>query len=444
MKASGFRLVHNQRICKNEIVVNWSKLKVILCAAAFSILQMARAEGDFQGATHMVAFDEGTQNYNKAQPQDAIADLQKQIEEHKSVLKFSPEHGYLDSLLAKLEIPKSSQVLVFSKTSFQRERISPKTPRALYFNDDVYLGFIPGAPIVEVSTADPRLGGVFYTLDQQDGAQPKFTRQDQCLDCHASARSMGVPGHLLRSLMTDEAGIPELSSSSSEVNHRTPIEERWGGWYVTGQHGRQLHRGNLIGKAAFEKQEKSPNYAGNITNLNPFFDVSLYPQKSSDIVALLVLEHQTHMHNFITRLRYESEQKLAAYGHINYVTNIVDSFLKYMLFTEEAPMKSAIAGDSTFAKDFARRGPFDSKGRSLRDFDLQTRLFKYPCSYLIYSKSFDALPAKVKEHIYQRLYNILTGKDASPAFADISRKTGREILEILVETKHDLPAYWKK
>lgn len=418
--------------------------KMLLAIGAIALCaQQVFASGDFQGSTHMVAFDEGTQNYNKATPDDAIAQLQKWIEADKADLRFSKERGYLDSLLAKLKIPQSSQVLVFSKTSLQRDRISPGNPRAIYFNDDVYLGFIPGAPMIEISAAEPKMGGVFYTLDQTAAAQPKFVRQDQCLDCHASARSMGVPGHLLRSLKTDENGSPELSSGTSEVNHRTPIEERWGGWYVTGQHGEQLHRGNLVGKAAFEKHEKTPNYRGNISDLSKFFDASHYPAKSSDIVALMVLEHQVHMHNFITRLRYETDQKLAAYGHINYVTNIAESFLKYMLFTEEAPMESAIEGNTSFANDFAAQGPFDSKGRSLRQFDLQTRMFKYPCSYLIYSKAFEAIPGQMKDYVYQRLHDILTGKDASADYARISRKQGREILKILVETKKDLPAYWK-
>jgi hypothetical protein len=426
-----------------NVAVNFTKFLTVICGSGFLFLQELRAHGDFQGSTHMLPFDEGTQNYSKAKPDDAISQLQKLIESNQTKLRFSEEHGYLDSVLTKLKIPKSSQVLVFSKTSFQRDLISPQTPRALYFNDDVYLGFIPGSPLLEISTADPKLGGVFYTLDQKAETKPRFIRQDQCLDCHASARSMGVPGHLLRSLKTDANGVAELSSGISEVNHRTPIEDRWGGWYVTGKHGDQIHRGNLIGAAAFEKQEKKPNYLGNLTDLDQFFDVSRYPQKSSDIVALLVLEHQTHMHNFLARLRYESEQKLAAYGHINYVTNIANSFLKYMLFTEEAPLTSAFEGDSTFTKDFAKCGPFDSKGRSLRQFDLQTYLFKYPCSYLIYSKAFDALPPQMKDYVYQRLYDILTGKDDSEEFERISRKTGREILEILVETKKDLPAYWR-
>jgi hypothetical protein len=255
---------------------------------------------------------------------------------------------------------------------------------------------------------------------------------------------MGVPGFILRSFATDENGAPDLNDGISEVTHRTPIEERWGGWYVTGKHGRQTHRGNLIGKTAFEQQTNSPNYLGDVQDLKKFLDVSKYPEKSSDIVALLVLEHQAHMHNFITRLRYESEMKLAAYGHINYVTNIANAFLKYMLFADEAPMKSRIEGNSSFTRDFEKLGPFDSQGRSLRQFDLQTRLFKYPCSYLVYSKAFDALPQPMKEYLYKRLYDILNNQDASPDFDGIPRRTKREIFEILSDTKPEMAAFWKQ
>jgi len=386
---------------------------------------------------------EETINYNKTQPDDPVAQLQKRIKRGELKIKYDSERGYLDSVLKELGIFKSSQVLVFSKTSFQRERISPRTPRALFFNDDVYIGFIPDAPLLEISTADPKLGGVFYTMDQNAATTPKFSRTDQCLECHASGKSMGVPGFVLRSLETDESGAPDLSSDVSEVNDRTPIEERWGGWYVTGKHGDQVHRGNLIGKAAFTKQEKKPNYLGNLSDLKRFFDGDRYPAQGSDIVALMVLEHQIHMHNFITRLNYESQVQMARYGHINYITNIAEAFLKYFLFTEEAPIKSRIEGNSSFAKDFSNLGPKDSKGRSLRDFDLETRLFKYPCSYLIYSKSFDALPGKMKEHIYKRLWEILTGKDESADFENLSRKDKHAILEIIIETKSGLPDYWK-
>ncbi len=425
----------------NRAFVLLRRLVFILVSWAFTAA--VSADGDFQGSTHMVPFDEGAQNYNNSKPIDVVSQLQQRIAMGEAKLKFDDNHGYLDSVLKELGISKSSQVLVFSKTSFQRERISPGTPRALFFNDDAYVGFIPGSPMLEVSTADPKLGGVFYTVDQNGDAPPKFARTDQCLEGHASAKSMGVPGHVLRSFMTDDNGVVELNSGISEVNHRTPIEERWGGWYVTGTHGDQTHRGNLIGKKAFEQQEQNPNFRGNVSDLSKFFDVSRYPSTNSDIVALMVLEHQTHMHNFLTRLHYEADLQLARYGHINYVTNIAEAFLKYMLFTEEAPFKSSIRGDAQFSQDFQNLGPKDNKGRSLRDFDLKTRLFKYPCSYLVYSKAFDALPEKIKEHLYQRLWDILNNRDTSDTFVDIPRSTKRAILEILIATKQGLPAYWK-
>jgi hypothetical protein len=408
------------------------------------ILGGSVAFADFQGSTHMMPFDEDTINYNKSQPTGPVARLQDRIDKGEVKLKYESDYGYLSSVLDALKIPKSSQMLVFSKTSFQRERISPKTPRALFFNDDVYIGFIPGSPMLEISMADPKLGGVFYTLQQNQDGKTKFVRNDQCLECHASSKSMGVPGHLLRSFATDESGVVDLSSGTSEVTDATPFSERWGGWYVTGTHGKQTHRGNLIGKEAFERQEKEPNYEGNLTNLATFFETTRYPQPTSDIVALMVLEHQTHMHNFITRLNFEATMMLQTYGHLRYLKHIETAFLKSLLFIDEAPLQDSVKGSSSFTRDFENLGPKDHQGRSLRQFDLQTRMFKYPCSFLIYSESFDSLPAKMKEDIYQQLYDILTGKDTSPDFQSLSADTRQAILEILVETKSGLPDYWKK
>ena len=403
---------------------------------------LVNAQSDFQGATHMMPFDEETLGYSKVPATGAVARLQERINKGEAELRFDKEFGYLPALLEALKVPRSSQMLVFSKTSFQRERISPRNPRALFFNDEVYVGFIPGSPLLEVSTADPEIGAVFYTLDQIPNGKPRFARNDQCLECHASSKSMGVPGHLVRSFATDEEGIVDLNSGISLINHRTPFAERWGGWYVTGQHGGQTHRGNLIGKAAFAAQERTPNYLGNLEDLARFFDVKRYPGPNSDIVALMVLEHQTHMHNFITRLHYEAELTLKAYGHINYLKNISEAFLKYLLFTEETPLIASVKGASTFAQDFAASGPRDRLGRSLRDFDLRTRLFKHPCSYLIYSEAFDQLPREIREHLYRRLWEILTGKDAKPDYASISPETRRAIFEILRDTKPSLATFW--
>jgi hypothetical protein len=418
-------------------------ITTVLLSGAVVFVAGSLLADDFQGATHLMPFDEETINYSKTTDESPVSRLQKRLDRGEARLVFDERLGYLPSVLAALGIRTNSQMLVFSKTSFQRERIAPKSPRALFFNDDVYIGFIPGAPLMEVSAVDPKLGGVFYTLAQSRAERPKFLRNDQCLECHASAKSMGVPGHLVRSFATDESGVVDLASGTSLVNHRTPIEERWGGWYVTGTHGRQTHRGNLFGKDAFDRQEKEPNHLGNVTDLNRFFDVAAYPAPGSDIVALMVLEHQTHMHNFLTRLNYESTIALQQYGHVNYLKNVIEAFLKYLLFTEEAALTGPIRGSSDFTTSFSAQGPKDKQGRSLRQFDLNTRLFKYPCSYLIYSDAFDRLPDKLKARIYERLWEVLTGKDTSPAFESIPAETRQAIREIIGETKKGLPAYWK-
>jgi hypothetical protein len=403
-----------------------------------------QAQGDFQGATHMMPFDEDAIRYSKSPDTGPVARLQQKIDQGAIDFAHDPKFGYLPALLRSLNIPVSSQMLVFSKTSFQRERISPKNPRAIFFNDDVYIGYVAGSTMLEVSAADPKLGGVFYTLDQKETAKPRFVRTDQCLECHASAKTMGVPGHLVRSFATDENGIVDLNSGTSLVNHRTPFAERWGGWYVTGQHSNQVHRGNLFGEAALALEKKEPNHRGNIEDLSPFFDVSAYPAASSDIVALMVLEHQTHLHNFITRLNYEATVALQQYGHIRYLKNIMDAFVKYLLFAEEAELTAPVRGSAEFARAFSQAGPRDNKGRSLRDFDLRTRLFKYPCSYLIYSDAFANLPSAVREDIYRRIFEVLTGKDDRPVFDSLSRASRRTVREILVETKDDLPGYWRE
>jgi len=410
-------------------------------AGSFSVVSLA---DDFQGATHLMPFEDDTIHYAKASPTNPVSRLQERINRGESALRYTGDAGYLESLLRELKISTNSQMMVFSKTSFQRERISPQTPRALYFNDDVYVGFIPGAPLMEVSTADPALGGVFYTIDQNPSRPPRFVRTDQCLECHASAYTMGVPGHLARSFVTDESGVVDLLSGISQVNHRTPLEDRWGGWYVTGSAGGQSHRGNLVGRAAFEQHQKSPDSTASVASLDGLFNPSRYPGTGSDIVALMVLEHQTHLHNYLTRLNYEATVALRQYGHLNYLKSKVEAFLRYLLFTEEVPLKGAVHGNTAFAREFVQVGPKDSRGRSLREFDLETRMFKYPCSYLLYSDSFSNLPDQLKAQIYRRLWEVLSAKDPGPDYKRLSDESRRAILEILADTKQDLPKYWVK
>jgi hypothetical protein len=253
---------------------------------------------------------------------------------------------------------------------------------------------------------------------------------------------MGVPGYVVRSFVTDESGVVDLTHGISLVDHRTPIAARWGGWYVCGSHGSQTHLGNLIGAAAFDQQKREPNYLGNLTDLSRFFDTARYPGPTSDIVALLVLEHQVYLQNLLTRLRYDAIRPLEQGGGLSSLKSEVNAFLRYLLFVEEAPLISPIQGASGFAQWFENQGPRDSQDRSLRQFDLRTRLFKYPCSYMIYSETFDHLPREMKLLLYRRLWQILSGEDPDPAFQKIPEESKRAIRDILIETKPDIPRYW--
>lgn len=411
-----------------------------LCGTALPPLAEA---DDFQGSTHKVPYEEEIIDYSRRQADGPIEKLQSQIERGEARLKFDPKFGWLPSLLDALNIPRSSQMLVFSKTSLQRQFITPQNPRAIYFNDDVYLGYIPGAPVMEVSAADPKLGGVFYTLALDPQARPRFERANDCTTCHGAAKTLGVPGHFVRSIATDETGEIDQSNEISYITHRTPFADRWGGWYVTGRHGGQIHRGNLIGTNAFARFELEKLGRGNLESLESFFDQEKYPAQGSDIVALMVLEHQGQMHNYLTRLNFETQIMMKTYGHIRYLRTQVSGFLRYLLFTEEEPLTAPVAGNSDYMKWFASQGPRDPQGRSLRDFDLKTRMFKYPCSYLIYSEAFDAIPAVMRDHLLQWLHDILTGKDTSADFAALSAGDRKNILEILIATKPKLPDYWK-
>ena len=227
------------------------------------------------------------------------------------------------------------------------------------------------------------------------------------------------------------------------VTHRTPIAERWGGFYVTGTYGALTHRGNLFGAEAIARHEKDPACNANITDLKPFLEVRKYPDGGSDIVSLLVLEHQAHMQTLLTRLAAESRNALQTGDSLRPAYPAIEAVLKYMLFTDEAGLGSTVRGTSDFAHWFEQQGPKDKQGRSLRQFDLQTRLFKFPFSFMIYSPSFEAVPAPARKHFYRRLWDILSGEDPSPDYRKLSEASRKAIREVLIETKNDLPNYWR-
>jgi hypothetical protein len=187
----------------------------------------------------------------------------------------------------------------------------------------------------------------------------------------------------------------------------------------------------------------------NQESLSEHVDAGGYLTRSSDIVALMVLAHQTQMHNWITLTTYQTRIALADPKQKpedvrKTVEAPAEQMVRYLLFANEIPLQNPIGGTSDFARQFAARGPRDGKGRSLRDFDLEKRIFKYPCSYLIYSEAFDAIPSPAKDYIYRRLFDILSGREQGPEFAALSSQDKRAILEILVATKPGVPEEWKQ
>jgi hypothetical protein len=402
--------------------------------------------------------------YSAPDVNDPVARLQKRLDSGEVKLNYEDAHGYLRSVLELLEVPVSSQMLVFSKTSFQRDRISPESPRAVYFNDSVYVGSVQLGEVVEVSAVDPQKGAIFYTLAQQPVERPVLRRQTHdCLQCHDSSLSLGVPGHIVRSVFPDTNGQPILSAGTFVTNHNSPLSERWGGWYVTGTHGKQTHMGNVnvARPAHHEPPPKLEFTAGvNVTDLAGRCDVAPYLSPHSDIVALMVLEHQTHLHNLITRANYQTRLALRDEGAMNRalgrpaderldstmsrVKSVCEPLVRYMLFAEEAPLTNRVEGTSGFAREFAARGPRDRQGRSLRDFDLEKRIFRNPLSYLIYSEAFDSLPDLARDYIYRRLWQVLSGEDKSDKFGRLNEADRRAIVEIVRETKPGLPEYWTR
>jgi hypothetical protein len=409
------------------------------CAAVAGLVWVLGAGGQTPGETTMIAIDHPAIQYDTRPLNDRVTRLSRDLASGKANLTPGPD-GYLPSLLKALGVNADSQALVFSKTSFQAARIEPRNPRALYFSDDVMVGFVRGSSLLEVAALDPRQGVVFYSFD---GAAdpPRFDRRDACLQCHTSPGTLGIPGLLISSSYTDASGMPAFRGAQRITDHRTPLEDRWGGWYVTGTHGDMRHIGNAVGHDPAHPELLDLRDSQNLTSLAKKFDAHGYLSGLSDIVALMTLEHQTRMTNLMIRTGWEARVGDPS-AQAQFDTDL-ESLVTYMLFADEASLQGPIIGVSTFTKTFPERGPHDRQGRSLRDFDLQKRLFRYPLSYMIYSEAFDSMPGTVRDRVYRRLYDVLSGRDQSQKFKRLSASDRQAVLEILRQTKAGLPEYFK-
>ncbi len=395
-------------------------------------------------------FDAAPIHYHTAPTTDPIAALSEQLETGEKTLEWDNRHGWLPALLEVLEVPRTSQTLVFSKTSQQHHRINLSRPRALYFNDDIYIGWVRNGDFVEVAAVDPRQGAVFYTVDQHNSEQPVITRDaGQCLSCHANANTGKVPGFVVRSVFPKPDGHPDYRLGTSVTDHTRPFAERYGGWYVTGEHGDMRHRGNVTISGG-DDEPLDLEAGANLAELPERVKPENYLEPTSDIVALMLLEHQTQMHNLVTRASYAARQAQHYQDEMNRILerdadyqsestvrrirSAAEALVRYLLFSDEFELTSPVTGSPGFAEAFMSRGVRDSQGRSLRDLDLHNRLLRYPCSYLIYSESFNSLPPTVLDIVKSRMTEILTGKDNSDDYAHLTPEDRRNIFEILAET----------
>ena len=389
--------------------------------------------------------------YHTSPSHDPVARLLERLKIGTEKLEVDSNGSYLRSLLKALNVPESSQCLVFSKTSMQIPYISPRTPRAIYFNDSVYVGSVVGSSVMELTGVDPQLGCVFYTLEKEQQEYRIIRDRGQCLSCHATSRTERVPGVIVRSIYSDKSGRPRSGSSTYITDHRSPFEQRWGGWYVTGEHGSMRHLGNAFALDRDDPQLVDMEMGANQSHLPPSVTSDNHLSATSDIVALMVLEHQTRLHNLITRANYEAREAAhldrtmnealgRAMDHVSESTqrriaSVGDALLSGLLCVDELELTSAIKGSSGFAESFSRRGPFDSKGRSLYQLDLKKHMFQLPCSYMILSEHFDGLPDSAMKYVQSELLAILSKRKLPPKGARINDADCLAIREVLNDLK---------
>jgi hypothetical protein len=366
-------------------------------------------------------------------PTNSIEALQAKLDAGTVKLTFAKDgHGWLQSVLAALGVDEDSQLLTFTRSSLQFDRISPQTPRAIYFGDDVAIAAVVEGHVLEILANDAKGGPAFYTLDTAKTDKPHFEREGaRCLSCHSMVNPY-APGWMVANITAIADGTPQFPDVARPfyfTEQSTPFEDRWGGWYVTGTHGAMHHRGNVTATDLSHPYDLPPAEGQNVTDLSGRVDPHKTLQPGSDIVALMTLEHQNGVANRVAMLN----ARVATGTSQAEIDKAIDEMVANMTYADEVPLPSPVKGTSGFTDTFPKRGPRDAKGRSLRDFDLKTRLFRYPLSYMVYSASFNSLNPAVKAKLWQRLYDRLRAAPDGPA-----------AIAILAATKPDVPDYWKK
>ncbi|HEX7138610.1 MAG TPA: hypothetical protein VF219_12210 [Vicinamibacterales bacterium] len=369
-------------------------------AAVCLTVAAAQTREGFSGS-----FKDSTIEYETRPLTDAVTRLDQQLADGSRRLAFDHARGYLPSILEALSVPVESQVAVYSQGSLQAPLISARNPRAIYFNDHVAVGWVRGADTLEIASQDPAQGVVFYSVEQKEGSRPRFARRSECLRCHVAWETLAVPGFVVLSTGPDDAAG---YATGGAVDDRDDIRTRWGGWFITGPRIPKANLGTAVTAAPW---------------LAAKFDTTGFLSPHSDVVALMVLEHQARAMNLITYLGWEtrigaSDARIEA---------IARDLVAYFTFAGEAPLPGPVQGSSDFAARFEAAGRRDAKGRSLRDLDLVHRLQRYRCSYMVDSGAFDALPAQAKKAVAARLTSEL--RDRDPAALEIVKALKRDLFE---------------
>lgn len=383
-------------------------------------------------------------DYVTAPDSNPVARLRDRLARGEAELALHPRRGYLDAFLAEMGIDASSQVLVYSKTSLQVDRIEPATPRAVYFNDTTYVGFVQGSHLLEIATIDPRLGVMFYTLEPRQSKPVVERESSRCLNCHDTYSMMGggTPRVVVMSAPVIRPDGRPPGETSVVVTDRTPLSERWGGWYVTGSTSGRPHLGNLPLDDGRRVPVMLATHPGELQSLRDLIDVKPYPTDKSDVVALMVLEHQTYVHSLMSRALYKARTSLmrvagpdaapATWGELTPALQkaflpLVEPLAQALLMEGAARLEAPVKGSAGFEAWFQAQGPRDGQGRSLRDLDLEDRLFRYPVSYLVQGEAFRALPAYLRDYLYTRIARTLQAPDA-PGGSPAARQAAYDIL----------------
>jgi hypothetical protein len=390
---------------------------------------------DFKAAPH---------SYLEAQPKDRFAELQEKVQKGEVKLDTTNDKAFLTSLLEALNIPISSQIMVFSASSLQSEIINPRNPRSLYFNEDTYIGWVPNG-LVEIIAADPEMGPIFYVYDRlrPGGPVPGVQRSTKCMNCHAGNATRRLPGLIAESLLVSQAGSSLETYRRDVQGHQIPLEDRFGGWHLTGDHNLSSHKANVMGLARNGKIEKTAVPPGQ------FSDLGLHLLPTSDILPHLIHEHQIGFENrlvyaiyTVRQLKHENRGMLGGAAKAE-IEERAQELARYIMFADEAKFPSrGITGDPAYAQDFLRDRKVTKAGLSLKDFDMKTRMFKHRCSFMLYTDTWKQAPKELKERIYYHMALYLREQPDSQ-HAHLSPPERMAIRGILKETMTDLPAWWR-